>query len=161
MTSCLTKGKTRGYAKTKFHDHMKAYNSLAHLPNVKVYMEQIQAYKEYLMVSGEGLMKQMMSFDYLLAVGELFTMVAYGHLIIESAKIEGVSDAVMNQMFDMFIRDFSAYAIELYGMPQNTDSQLEKIQEMMIRRPVPNTDEFEKILQEEVYSLVDVYQQNP
>jgi acyl-CoA dehydrogenase len=140
---------------------MKAYNSLAHLPNVKVYMEQIQAYKEYLMVSGEGLMKQMMSFDYLLAVGELFTMVAYGHLIIESAKIEGVSDAVMNQMFDMFIRDFSAYAIELYGMPQNTDAQLEKIQEMMIRRPVPDTDEFEKILQEEVYSLVDVYQQNP
>ena len=157
----FNQGKTRGYAKTKFHDHMKAYNSLAHLPNVKVYMEQIQAYKEYLMVSGEGLMKQMMSFDYLLAVGELFTMVAYGHLIIESAKIEGVSDAVMNQMFDMFIRDFSAYAIELYGMPQNTDAQLEKIQEMMIRRPVPDTDEFEKILQEEVYSLVDVYQQNP
>ena len=62
-------------------------------------MEQIQAYKEYLMVSGQDLMKQMMEFDYLLAVGELFTMVAYGHLIIESAKIENVSDEIMNQMF--------------------------------------------------------------
>ena len=152
-------GPTKAYAKTKFHDHKPVYESLSHLPNVKVFMDQIQAYKEYLMVSGEGLMKQMMDFDYLLAVGELFTMVAYGHLIIESAKIEGISDEVMNQMFDMFIRDFTMFATELYGKPNNTDAQLEKILNM-IKRPVPNKDEFEKVLNEEVYSLVDVYEQN-
>ncbi len=153
-------GKTTGYAKTKFHDFNPAYNSLAHLPNVKVFMEQIQAYKEFLMVSGADIAKQMMEFDFLLAVGELFTMVAYGHLIIESAKMEGVSDAVMNQMFDLFVRDFSAYAVELYGRPINSDVQLEKILKM-IKRPVPMKDEFEKVLKEEVYSLVDVYKQNP
>jgi acyl-CoA dehydrogenase len=153
-------GPTRGYGKTKFHDFNPAYNSLAHLPNVKVFMEQIQAYKEYLMVSGQGLLKQMLEFDYLLAVGELFTMVAYGHLIIESAKIEKVNDEIMNQMFDLFIRDFSAYAVELYGKPINTDAQIEKIMKM-IKRPVPNQVEFEKVLNEEVYSLVDVYKQNP
>jgi acyl-CoA dehydrogenase len=153
-------GTTHGYAKTKFHDYHIAYNSLAHLPNVKVYMEQIEAYKEYLIASGPNLMKQMRDFDYLLAVGELFTMVAYGQLIIESAKIEGISDEVMNQMFDMFIRDFSAFAVDLYGKPLNTDEQIEKIQKM-IRRPVVNQEEFEKVLNEEVYSLVDVYIQNP
>ncbi len=153
-------GKTRGYAKTKFHDFNIAYHSLAHLPNVKVFMEQIKAYQEYLMVSGPDLAKQMEDFDYLLAVGELFTMVAYGQLIIESAKIEGISDEVMNQMFDLFIRDFSAYAVGLYGKPLNTEAQLEKIMNM-IKRPVPNKDEFEKVLQEEVYSLVDSYIQNP
>ncbi|MGE5415729.1 MAG: acyl-CoA dehydrogenase family protein [Acidobacteriota bacterium] len=153
-------GKTSGYAKTKFHDHMPAYNSLAHLPNVKIFMDQIAAYKEYLMVSGADLSKQMMDFDYLLAVGELFTMVAYGALIIESAKIEGISDEVMNQMFDVFVRDFSMYALELYGKPINSDAQLEKIMNM-VKRPVPNLDEFNKVLQEEVYSLVDVYSQNP
>jgi len=153
-------GPTKAYAKTKFHDFNLSYNSLAHLPNVKVFMEQIQAYKEYLMVSGQDLMKQMMEFDYLLAVGELFTMVAYGHLIIESAKIEKVSDEIMNQMFDLFIRDFSAFAQELYGKPHNTDVQLEKIVKMF-KRPVPNQTEFEKVLNEEVYSLVDVYEQNP
>ena len=58
------------------------------------------------MVSGQDLAKQMMEFDYLLAVGELFTMVAYGQLIIESANIEGISDSVINQMFDLFVRDF-------------------------------------------------------
>jgi len=153
-------GKTSGYAKTKFHDYNPAYNSLAHLPNVKVFLEQIQAYKEFLMVSGTDIAKQMMNFDFLLGVGELFTMVAYGHLIIESAKMEGVSDAVMNQMFDLFVRDFSAYAVELYGKPVNTDVQLEKILKM-IKRPVPMIEEFEKVLKDEVYSLVDVYKQNP
>lgn len=153
-------GRTRGYARTKFHDYNIAYNSLAHLPNVQVFMEQINAYKEYLMVSGEGLAKQMQDFDYLLAVGELFTMVAYGQLIIESAKIEGISDEVMNQMFDVFVRDFSSYAVGLYSKPLNTDAQLEKIMKM-IKRPVPNRDEFEKVLNEEVYSLVDAYIPNP
>lgn len=156
----FTQGRTRGYAKTKFHDYNIAYSSVGHLPNVQVYMEQIQAFKEYLLVSGETLAKQMKDFDYLLAVGELFTMVAYGQLIIESAKIEGVSDAVMNQMFDLFIRDFSKYAVDLYGKPLNTDAQIDKIHKMM-RRPVIHREEFEKVLQEEVYSLVDVYQQNP
>ncbi len=152
-------GPTKAYAKTKFHDHMKAYNSIGHLPNVKVFLEQIQSYKEFLMVSGPDLANQMKEFDFLLAVGELFTMVAYGHLIIESAKLENVNDEILNQFFDLFIRDFSAYAVELYGMPINSDAQLEKIISM-IKRPVPNKDEFEKVLADEVYSLVDVYEQN-
>lgn len=153
-------GPTKGYAKTKFHDYHIAYNSLSHLPNVKIFMDQIETFREYLMVSGENLAKQMNDFDYLLAVGELFTMVAYGQLIIESAKIEGISDEIMNQMFDLFVRDFSAYAVNLYGKPINTDAQLEKIMNM-IKRPVPNQAEFEKVLNEEVYSLVDAYRQNP
>ena len=153
-------GPAKAYAKTKFHDYNPAYNSLSHLPNVSVYIEQIQAYREYLLVSGQDLSKQMMDFDYLLAVGELFTMVAYGHLIIESAKIEGISDDVMNQMFDLFVRDFSAFALKLYGKPSNSDAQSEKIMKM-IRKPVPDAAEFEKVLNREVYSLADVYHQNP
>ncbi|HZJ84004.1 MAG TPA: acyl-CoA dehydrogenase family protein [Syntrophomonadaceae bacterium] len=153
-------GRTRGYSKTKFHDYTPVYASLSHLPNVKVFIEQIEAYKEYLITSGAGIEKQLQDFDYLLAVGELFTLVAYGHLIIESAKIEGVNDEIMNQMFDLFVREFSAYAVDLYGKPINTDAQVEKILKM-IRRPVPNPEEFEKVLNEEVYSLVDVYIQNP
>ena len=45
-------------------------------------------------------------------------------------------------------------------MPLNSDAQLEKILKM-IKRPVPDKEDFEKVLQEEVYSLVDVYKQNP
>jgi acyl-CoA dehydrogenase len=48
----------------------------------------------------------------------------------------------------------------LYGKPLNTPEQIEAI-EKMLKRPVPNPDEFEKVLREEVYNLVDVYIQNP
>ena len=67
---------------------------------------------------------------------------------------------MMNQMFDVFVRDFSSYAMGLYGKPLNTPEQIEAI-EKMLKRPVPNPDEFEKVLREEVYNLVDVYIQNP
>jgi len=65
----------------------------------------------------------------------------------------------LNQVFDLFLRDVPAYALELYGKSINTDAQLEKIMKM-IKRPVVNQAEFEKVLNEEVYSLVDVYIQN-
>lgn len=159
-TFLFHQGRTRGYAKTKFHDYMIAYNSVSHLPNVKVFIDQINAYKNYLMVSGQNIAKQMQDFDYLLAVGELFTMVAYGQLIIESAKIEGVSEEVLNQMFDVFVRDFSTYAMDLYAKPLNTPEQVDAIAKMF-KRPEPNPDEADKVLREEVYSLADEYIQNP
>ncbi len=153
-------GKTRGYAQTKFHDFNLAYNTLAHLPNVQVFRAQIAAYQDYLMTSSKVIEEQMKDFDYLLAVGELFTMVAYGQLIIESARIEEVRDEILNQMFDVYIRDFSKYALELYGKPQNSEAQLEKILKM-IKRPVPNPEEFKDVLMTDVYSLIDAYIQNP
>jgi acyl-CoA dehydrogenase len=52
-------------------------------------------------------------------------------------------------LFDLFVRDFSAFAVELYGKPINTDVQLEKILKM-IKRPVPNIEEFESVLKDEV-----------
>lgn len=153
-------GKTRGYAKTKFHDFNLAYKTLGHLPNVQVFRSQIAAYQEYLMTSSKVIEDQMKDFDYLLAVGELFTMVAYGQLIIESARIEGVRDEILNQMFDVYIRDFSKYALELYGKPQNSEAQLDKILKI-IKRPVPNPEEFKDVLITDVYSLIDAYIQNP
>ena len=63
-------------------------------------------------------------------------------------------------MFDVFVRDFSSYAMDLYYKPLNTQAQIDAI-EKMFKRPVPNPDEFEKVLREEVYSLADVYVQNP
>ncbi len=77
-------------------------------------------------------------------------------MIIESAKIEGISDEVMNLMFDMFVRDFTAFAVESlrqtaqYGRTDRKDSK-------MIKRPVVNQAEFEKVLNEEVVSMVDEY----
>jgi len=155
----FNQGPTKGYGKIQFHDYNIAYNSVD-LPNVNVFKEQIAKYKEYLIVSGMDLMKQMMDFDYLLTVGELFTMVAYGQLIIESAKIQNIPDDLLDQIFNVYVRDFSEYALDLYGKPSSTPAQQEKCLGM-IKRPVVNDEQYEKVVQEYVYSHIDDYEMTP
>ena len=154
----FNQGPTKGYGKVQFHDFNIAFNT-RNLPNVNVFREQIKGYQEYLMVSGAGLMQQMMDFDYLLAVGEIFTLVAYAQLIVESANMEKVDDACMNQMFDVFVRDMSRYALDLSSKPSTTPEQ-RKACEKMFKYPVPDQVQFESVLKEHVFSLVDIYEQN-
>ncbi|MFP4477662.1 MAG: acyl-CoA dehydrogenase family protein [Desulfatibacillaceae bacterium] len=153
-------GRTRGYGKIQFHDFNIAYNSVD-LPNVNVFKEQIKAYQDFLMASGMELGDQMLKdFDFLLAVGEIFTLVAYGQLIIESAKIEGVDDDRLDMMFNVFVRDFNRFALDIHGMMSATEAQ-KKACLAMIKDPVHDPDKFERVLKENVYSLVDAYQMNP
>jgi len=105
--------------------------------------------------------KQMMNdFDYLLCVGELFTLVAYGQLIIESAAIEKIDDALLDQIFDFMVRDFSGYGLELFGKPSSNEKQQAACQKMF-KRPNADMNRFEKVLNEHVYSLIDAYTMNP
>lgn len=153
-------GPTRGYAKTQFHDFRVAYAS-KNLPNLEVFKEQIKAYEEFLMVSGMELKDQMMNdFDFLLTVGELFTLVAYGQLVIEGAAVEGIDDDLLNSIFDFMVRDFAKYGLELYSKQSSTEKQQEACLKM-IKKPVPDMEKFNKVLKEHVYSLTDEYEMNP
>ncbi len=153
-------GKTRGYAKTQFHDFRKTY-ATKNLPNIEIFKEQIKAYEEFLMVSGMELGEQMMNdFDFLLCVGEIFTIIAYGQLIIESAAMENIDDDLLDQIFDFMVRDFSQYGLELMGKPVSNEKQQAAAQKML-KRPHADMDRFEKVLNEHVYSLVDAYTMNP
>ena len=153
-------GPTRGYAKIQFHDFRKTYASKK-LPNMEIFKEQIKAYEEYLMVSGMELKDQMMNdFDYLLCVGEIFTLVAYGQLIIESAAIENIDDDLLDQIFNFMVRDFSKFGLELYEKGLSTEPQQGACLKM-IKRPSVDDKKFEKVLKENVYSLIDNYEMNP
>lgn len=153
-------GTTRGYGKIQFHDYNIAYNSVD-LPNINVFKEQIKAFVDWLMISGMELKDQMMNdFDFLLGVGEMFTLVAYGQLIIESAAIEKIDDELLNQIFDVFVRDFSKYAVDIHGKPTSTQAQKDQALKM-IKSPVTDNDQFARVLEKHVYSLVDAYHMNP
>ncbi len=152
-------GPTRGYAKIQFHDYKKAYES-KDLPNINVFKEQIKAFEEFFVVSGMDLKDQMMNdFDYLLAVGEIFTLVAYGQLIIESAAIEKIDDGLLDQMFDFMVRDFAEYGLDLCSKPSNTTQQQDACMKM-VKRPVHDQERFETVLKDHVYSLIDTYEMN-
>ena len=153
-------GPTKGYAKIQFHDFRKTY-ATKNLPNIEIFKEQIKAYEEFLMASGMELGDQMINdFDFLLAVGEIFTLVAYGQLIVESAAIEKIDDDLLDQIFDFMVRDFSKYALDIYSKNSATEKQ-QAICLKMIKKPVKNMERFEKVLKEHVYSLVDTYHMNP
>ena len=153
-------GPTRGYGKIQFHDYNIAYNSVD-LPNINVFKEQIKAFVDWLMISGMELKDQMMNdFDFLLGVGEMFTLVAYGQLIIESAAIEKIDDELLNQIFDVFVRDFSKYAVDIHGKPTSTPAQKDQALKI-IKSPVTDNDQFARVLENHVYSLIDAYHMNP
>jgi acyl-CoA dehydrogenase len=151
-------GPTRGLGKIQFHDYNIAYNRVD-LPNVRVFKEQIKLFKDFLMQAPPNEI-QVNDIDYLLALGEILTLVAYGQLIIESRKFYDVEDDLVDEIFDVMVRDFSKYALSLHMKPSNSERQ-RSLSLKMIKPPIPNQRRFEKIWETHVYALKGQYSMNP
>jgi acyl-CoA dehydrogenase len=150
-------GPTKGLGKIQFHDYNLAYGRID-LPNVGVFKEQIEVFKEFL-VEAQPSETQAKDFDFLLILGELFTLVAYGQLILENAGIYGVEDDIVDQIFDFMVRDFSKFALQLYSKTSSTKEQMELCLKM-IRKPVADTARYERVLNDHVYALKGRYRMN-
>jgi acyl-CoA dehydrogenase len=153
----FNQGPTRGLAQVQFHDYSLAYNSVD-IPNVHLFKEQIEAFKEFL-AQATPTKEQGMDLDFLLTLGELFTLVPYGQLILENQNIYDVEDEVIDQIFDVFVRDFSRYALQLYSKTSSTSRQMELCLEM-IRKPVVDPARFERVIEKHIYSLKGAYTMN-
>jgi acyl-CoA dehydrogenase len=150
-------GATKGLGRIQFHDYAPAYDSVD-IPNVHVFEEQIAVFKEFLLQATPSA-EQATDLDFLLTLGELFTLVPYGQLILENKKIYDVDDEVIDQIFDVLVRDFSKYALQLYSKTSSTSRQMELCLQM-IRKPVVDTDRFERVLANHIYSLRGAYSMN-
>ena len=160
----FAQGATRGLGKIQFHDYDLAYRSVS-FPNAEVFKKQIATFKEFLMASAMdpvAAATQAKDIDFLLSMGELFTLVAYGQLIIEYQAMhsEELSLDLLAQIFDVLIRDFSKYALQLYSKPSSTARQMELCQRM-IAKPVNDPTRFEQIWQQHVIALRGAYRMNP
>jgi len=153
----FNQGATRGLGKIRFHDYNLAYDSVD-LPNVTRFKEQIAVLREFLGTAAPD-KEQTGDIDFLLNLGELFTLVAYGQLIIEKSKIEPVEDDLLDRIFDVMIRDFSKFALQIYAKPATTEKQMALCMKM-IRKPVANGEGFLNIWHQ-VYALKDTYEMNP
>jgi acyl-CoA dehydrogenase len=153
----MDQGPTSGLSKIQFHDYNIAYNS-KNLPNITIIKEQIVIFKEFL-AKATPTKEQNKDIDYLLALGELMTVVAYGQLIIENAKIYNVDDDVLDMIFDVLVRDFSKYAVQLYQKKSNTPQQLEYCIKM-IKNPAADMEKFTRVWEKYVYSLKGEYKMN-
>ena len=153
----FNQGPTKGLSRIQFHDYNKVYDSYD-LPNVNIMKEQINTFKEALMMASPT-DQQKKDIDFLLKIGETFTLVVYGQLILENAQIYNLEDDLVDQIFEVFVDDFSNFALALHNKPTATEKQMEYAQKM-IKKPSFDADRTNRIWENNVYALKDVYEMN-
>jgi len=154
----FNQGATKGLGATRFHDYRKVYSQFD-LPNVNIFKGQIRLLK-ILLLAGKPSKEQSKDFDFLLNLGELFTLVVYGQLILENAKIMGIEDDMIEQIFDFIIRDFSKYALVL-GQKGCATLIQQKICERMIKRPAIDEARYQRVWENYAFATKDQYEMNP
>jgi acyl-CoA dehydrogenase len=150
-------GPTRGLGTVQFHSYKAAYASWD-VPNVRLFCQQIDTLREMLGVARPDDAQQRDT-DFLLALGELFTLVVYGQLILENARIYGVDGDTMDQVFDFMVRDFSRFAVQLHGKPSTTLAQASSCLKM-IQKPATNMARLQRVWERYVFPLKDEYEMN-
>ncbi|MBK6591322.1 MAG: acyl-CoA dehydrogenase [Burkholderiales bacterium] len=150
----FNQGATKGLGKIKFHDYRIAYNSYD-LPNLSVFKEQIKLFREMMMKAPPSA-EQAKDIDFLLTAGEMFTLVVYGQLILENAKIYDVESEVIDQIFDVMVRDFSKFALQLYAKPSSNAAQMEQCMKM-IKKSVVDDARYTSVWESHVLKMKDQY----
>lgn len=103
--------------------------------------------------------EQQKDLDYLLTLGELFTLIPYAQLILEQARFVSLPADTLDQLFDVLVRDFSAYAVELHGKASATPAQADWAR-AAIARPVVDGERFDSVFAK-VRGLAGQYEMRP
>jgi acyl-CoA dehydrogenase len=148
-------GPARGLGKIRFHDWQRAYQGFSHVPNVARFLEQAEGLRTLLTTAPPD-EEQQKDLEFLLTLGELFTMIVYGQLVLEEAALRELAEDTVDQIFDVFVRDFSAYTVELHGKASSTDAQQDWALGH-IRKPVVAEDHFASVWSK-VRGLAGAYQ---
>jgi acyl-CoA dehydrogenase len=147
-------GPTKGLGKIRFHDYRVAYDCFD-LPNITLFKQQIREFRD-LCKAAPPSAEQAKDIDFLLTAGEMFTLVVYGQLILENAKIYAIDPALIDQIFDAMVRDFSKFALQLYSKPSSSDEQMARCLRM-IRKPVVDIARYETVWREHVAGMRGQY----
>ena len=151
-------GPAKGLGHIRFENYEPVFESFD-LPNVKLFREQIGVFREVLEKATPGA-SQANDVDFMLALGEIFVLVVYAQLLLENAKIYDISAPLVDQIFDVFVRDFSKFALQLHSKPTSTPAQMAYCLRM-IQKPVMDEARYQQVWAEHVYSLRDQYEMSP
>ena len=151
-------GPAKGLSKIQFHNYSPIFERHA-LPNVKIFNEQVNMFKT-LLAQAPPSQEQVKDTDFLLTLGEAFTQVVYAQLILENADIYLIGDDLVDQIFAFMVRDLSGFALKLYSQPITTPEQIEFCMKM-IKRPDVDSERFNHVWVDQIYSLKDEYEMTP
>lgn len=148
-------GPASGLGKIRFHDPDPVFARFDRIPNVRLFREQIAEFRKMLMAASPS-DEQKKDVALLLGLGEIFTLIVYGQLVLEGVPHHAIPDDVVDQMFDVFVRDLSRYALELHAQPSATAAQAEMCMKM-VRRPAYDDARWSRVWREQVLSMRDSY----
>ena len=142
-------------SKVLFPDHLRGYEGLE-LSNIKIFKDQISLFKK-LLIKAPPTPEQAGNVDFMLANGELFTLIAYAQLIVENAGHYEVSQGLLNQIYGFLVKDFSKYALSMVLGHSVTEDQ-EAIYQAMIQKADFDQQGFDEVWDKEVWPLRDGYE---
>lgn len=156
-TFLFDQGPAGGLGKVQFHDFNPIF-ARWDLENVRLFREQISAFQEMLMVAAPD-EDQQKDISFLLSLGEMFSLIVYCQLILENAEICELEPDLINQLFDLMVRDFSKHALGLHQKVSATPGQMEYCLKML-KKPVADEQQYSHIWEERVLSLSGEYEMN-
>jgi acyl-CoA dehydrogenase len=166
-------GPAKGLGSIGFADWRPTFDRFAHLPNVAIFREQIDAFTQ-LVLTAPPTEAQQKNLDYLQILGQLFTQIVYTQLILESAAMgiddgdtrpDSVSDlsdlteAHLDRILAVFVRDMADQAVALHGQASATDAQSSAAL-AMVRKPRIEAGAEETFVSE-VLSYSGTYEMKP
>ena len=83
----------------------------------------------------------------------------YGQLVLEQAELTSLDQDLLDEIFDVLVRDFSGHATELHGKAAATDAQSASAL-ATIRRPVAGSERFARVWSQ-VEALSGAYEMQP
>ena len=155
----FNQGSTKGLGKVRFHDYAPVFAANKDLPNVATFIKQIEIFKELVEKAGPDKMQDMDP-SFSLPLGEMFSIVVYGQLILEQAKLEDVEPDIINQIFDFMVRDFAGFALQIYGNHNTRDEQRLFCKEIMLIKAVPDDAQYQRVWGKYVFALDGEYAMN-
>ena len=153
----LFRQKTGGLAGIRFPHYRLAYKNVEG-SNAAIFQEQLELFRK-LLIAAPPTAEQAKNIDYMLAAGQLFTLVVYAQLILENARIYDTDADLLEQIFAFLVRDFSAFALQMILSYENSPEQ-ESLFQAMIKKPGKDTGSFNRVWSEQVFSLRDQYRMN-
>jgi hypothetical protein len=154
-------GPARGLGQVEFAQWRTPYDTFADVPNVAIFREQAEGLVDLVTNAGPEA-GQAKDLDLLLTLGELFTLVVYGQLILEQVQLTGADSELtdlVDQIFDVLVRDFSVYAVELHGKASSTKAQQSWALEH-VRKPAAGPDRYDRVWRQ-VRGLAGTYEMRP
>jgi len=155
----FNQGPAKGLGGIRFHDYKPVFEANKHLPNVASFIKQIELFKDLLQKAEPDKMQEMDP-SFTLPLGEMFSIVVYGQLILEQAQLDKIGPDVINQIFDFMVRDFSRFGLQIYDMHNTRDEQRSYCREIMLIKPVGDTAQYDGIWVNYVFPLNGEYEMN-